>query len=101
MEPIRYSDVLRATGGEPTGPVQGDPLIEGVTTDSREVPANSLFVPLRGPRFDGHAFMQQAFTRGASFSLVRSAPPMPSARSSFRDGKTGSASPTVSSWVAP
>ncbi|MDF1699955.1 MAG: UDP-N-acetylmuramoyl-tripeptide--D-alanyl-D-alanine ligase [Planctomycetota bacterium] len=70
MDPIRYSDVLRATGGEPTGPVQGDPLIEGVTTDSRDVPPNSLFVPLRGPRFDGHAFMQQAFTRGASFSLV-------------------------------
>ena len=70
MEPIRYSDVLRATGGEPTGPVRGDPLIEGVTTDSRDVPANSLFVPVRGPRFDGHAFMQQAFTRGASFSLV-------------------------------
>lgn len=70
MEPIRYSDVLRATGGEPTGPVQGDPLIEGVTTDSRDVPPNSLFVPVRGPRFDGHAFMQQAFARGASFSLV-------------------------------
>lgn len=70
MEPIRYSDVLRATGGEPTSPVQGDPLIHGVTTDSRDVPQGSLFVPIRGPRFDGHAFMQQAFARGASFSLV-------------------------------
>ncbi|MDA1195665.1 MAG: UDP-N-acetylmuramoyl-tripeptide--D-alanyl-D-alanine ligase [Planctomycetota bacterium] len=70
MEPIRYSELLRATGGEPTGPVQGDPLIEGVTTDSRNVPARSLFVPLRGPRFDGHVFMQEAFTRGASFTLV-------------------------------
>ncbi len=70
MEPIRYSDVLRATGGEPAGPVQGDPLIEAVTTDSRHVPANSLFVPIRGLNFDGHAFMQEAFTRGASFTLV-------------------------------
>lgn len=70
MEPMRYSDVLRATGGESTGAVDGDPLIEGVTTDSRNVPANSLFVPLRGPNFDGHAFMDQAFLRGASFTLV-------------------------------
>jgi UDP-N-acetylmuramoyl-tripeptide--D-alanyl-D-alanine ligase len=70
MEPIRFSDVVRATGGEVTGPVDGDPLIEAVTTDSRDVPPRSLFVPLRGPHFDGHAFMEQAFLRGASFSLV-------------------------------
>jgi len=70
MEPIRYSDLIRATGGEPAGPVQGDPLIAAVTTDSRNVPPNSLFVPLRGPNFDGHAFMQEAFTRGAAFTLV-------------------------------
>ncbi|MDJ0522673.1 MAG: UDP-N-acetylmuramoyl-tripeptide--D-alanyl-D-alanine ligase [Planctomycetota bacterium] len=70
MEPIRYSDILRATGGEPAGPVDGDPVIEAVTTDSRDVPARSLFVPIRGPNFDGHAFMEQAFLRGASFTLV-------------------------------
>jgi len=70
MEPIRFSDILRATGGEAAGPVDGDPLIEAVTTDSRNVPARSLFVPIRGPNFDGHAFMEQAFLRGASFTLV-------------------------------
>lgn len=70
MEPIHYSDILRATGGEPAGPVDGDPVIEAVTTDSRNVPARSLFVPIRGPNFDGHAFMEQAFLRGASFTLV-------------------------------
>ncbi len=72
MEPIRFSEILRATGGEPAGPVDGDPVIEAVTTDSRNVPARSLFVPIRGPNFDGHAFMEQAFLRGASFTLVSS-----------------------------
>jgi len=70
MEPIRFSDILRATGGDPAGPVDGNPVIEAVTTDSRHVPARSLFVPIRGPNFDGHAFMEQAFLRGASFTLV-------------------------------
>jgi len=70
MEPIRFSDVIRATGGESTGPVDGDPLIEAVTIDSREVPARSLFVPIRGHKFDGHVFMEQAFLNGASFTLV-------------------------------
>ncbi len=70
MEPIRFSDILRATGGEAAGPVDGNPVIEAVTTDSRHVPARSLFVPIRGPNFDGHAFMDQAFLRGASFTLV-------------------------------
>ena len=70
MEPIRLSDVIRATGGEPTSPVVGNPVIEAVTTDSREVPARSLFVPIRGHKFDGHVFMEQASVNGASFTLV-------------------------------
>jgi UDP-N-acetylmuramoyl-tripeptide--D-alanyl-D-alanine ligase len=70
MEPIRLSDVLRATGGELAGPMEGDPLIRAVSTDSREMPPGSLFVPLRGTRYDGHVFVEQAFVNGAAFSLV-------------------------------
>ncbi len=70
MEPIRYSDVLRATGGEPAGPVDGDPLIPSVTTDSRNVEPGALFVPLRGKRFDAHQFINEAFLGGAGFCLV-------------------------------
>lgn len=70
MEPIRFSDVLRATGGLPAGPVQGDPVIPAVTTDSRDVPPGALFIPLRGKRLDAHAFVEQAFLNGAGFSLA-------------------------------
>ncbi|MFV1959882.1 MAG: Mur ligase family protein, partial [Planctomycetota bacterium] len=70
MEPIRYSDVLRATGGEPAGTVDGDPVIPAVTIDSRNVPAGSLFVPIRGRRHDAHAFVEKAFLGGAGFSLA-------------------------------
>lgn len=70
MEAFRLRDVLRATGGELLGSVEGDPSIPSVTTDSKDVPAGSLFVPLRGKRYDGHVFVEQAFLHGASFSLA-------------------------------
>jgi UDP-N-acetylmuramoyl-tripeptide--D-alanyl-D-alanine ligase len=70
MEPIRFSDVLRATGGVPAGPVQGDPLIPDVTTDGRSVTPGALFIPLRGKRYDAHQFVEQAFLNGAGFSLA-------------------------------
>jgi UDP-N-acetylmuramoyl-tripeptide--D-alanyl-D-alanine ligase len=80
MEPIRLSDVLRATGGELAGPRRlagagSDPVLTSVSTDSRRVEKGALFVPLRGKRHDAHRFVEEAILAGASFSLVaRDAP---------------------------
>ena len=70
MEPLRFSDILRATGGEPVGPVRGDPAFPAVTTDSRTIERGSLFVPIRGKKQDGHQFLEQAFLAGAGFALA-------------------------------
>lgn len=50
----------------------GNPLaqVRGVTLDSRQVRPGDLFVALRGERFDGHEFVEQALERGASAVLV-------------------------------
>ncbi len=42
----------------------------GVSTDSRALQRGNLFVALRGPHFDGHAFLDQAMQRGAVAALV-------------------------------
>jgi murE/murF fusion protein len=42
----------------------------GVTTDSRAIEPGALFVPLRGERFDGHDWIQQALKAGAAAALV-------------------------------
>jgi len=41
-----------------------------VTTDSRSLEAGSLFVALRGERFDGHEFVAEAAARGAAGAVV-------------------------------
>jgi UDP-N-acetylmuramoyl-tripeptide--D-alanyl-D-alanine ligase len=41
-----------------------------VGTDTRAVAAGSTFLALQGERFDGHAFVREAFARGAAACIV-------------------------------
>lgn len=51
---------------------QGKPnqCIMAVDTDSRNIHPNSLFIPLRGERFDGHQFVPAALQAGALATLM-------------------------------
>ncbi|MHB1843907.1 MAG: UDP-N-acetylmuramoyl-tripeptide--D-alanyl-D-alanine ligase [Deltaproteobacteria bacterium] len=62
------AQALAWTGGKPFGALPE--RFQGVSTDSRHVPAGSLFVALRGERFDGHAFVGAAARSGASAAMV-------------------------------
>ena len=46
---------------------------EGVSTDTRGVGDGQLFVALRGERFDGHEFLEQARSQGAVAAVVDTA----------------------------
>lgn len=55
--------------------IQGGGLpaeIQAVGTDSRSLPSGSLFVALRGERFDGHDYLEQAASAGAVAAMVDS-----------------------------
>lgn len=43
--------------------------IAGVSTDTRSIPAGSLFIPLIGEKFDGHAYAEEAYHKGAAAVL--------------------------------
>ncbi len=43
---------------------------EGVSTDSRDIRKNDLFVPIKGTNFDGHDFIVPALEAGALGSLI-------------------------------
>jgi UDP-N-acetylmuramoyl-tripeptide--D-alanyl-D-alanine ligase len=66
---LTLADVARVTSGRR---IRGSDGMEvfGVSTDSRKVQKGSLFVALRGERFDGHDFVEQALASGASAALV-------------------------------
>ncbi len=42
----------------------------GVTTDSRKVEKDNLFIPLVGERFDGHDYIEQCYNTGAVVCLT-------------------------------
>ncbi|NMG45937.1 UDP-N-acetylmuramoyl-tripeptide--D-alanyl-D-alanine ligase [Aromatoleum toluvorans] len=50
--------------------VNGDATFTSVGTDSRRIRAGQLFVALRGERFDGHDFVEQAIAAGAVAVMV-------------------------------
>ena len=47
-----------------------DVRFKGVSTDSRSIGRDELFVAIRGERFDGHDFLGVARERGAAAALV-------------------------------
>ncbi|NPU83280.1 MAG: UDP-N-acetylmuramoyl-tripeptide--D-alanyl-D-alanine ligase [Syntrophaceae bacterium] len=53
----------------------GPGTVKGVSTDTRTLRPGSLFVALRGDRFDGHRFLAAAAEAGAAAMVVREAPP--------------------------
>ncbi len=48
----------------------GSLSVTAVITDTRQIVPGCLFVALRGPRFDGHDFVEQAMEKGAIAALV-------------------------------
>ncbi|NOU76120.1 UDP-N-acetylmuramoyl-tripeptide--D-alanyl-D-alanine ligase [Paenibacillus sp. LMG 31458] len=54
-----------------------DILIKGISTDTRTIRPGSLFVPLIGDHFDGHAYASEAYSKGAAAALWQDDHPHP------------------------
>jgi len=57
----QLEDVLKAVGGTLLSSEQEE--FASVSTDSRSIKKGELFVPLIGSRFDGHAFVREAYAK--------------------------------------
>lgn len=69
METRSIAFFAEACRGEPRSARVSDP-VRRVVTDSREAGVGDLFVALRGDRFDGHEFVEEALRRGAVAAVV-------------------------------
>ncbi|HDP24761.1 MAG TPA: UDP-N-acetylmuramoyl-tripeptide--D-alanyl-D-alanine ligase [Deltaproteobacteria bacterium] len=66
---IRAHDIAACTNGYI---LSGDPdtAFAGISTDSRTITRGTLFIALRGEHFNGHTFINEVITKGATGAVV-------------------------------
>ena len=74
MEPMSIREIEKTVRGVWWNPREGAEDVTSVTTDSRNVPAGSLFIPIVGEKFDGHRFIGAALDQGAAGVLCAKLP---------------------------
>ena len=71
MENLMLSEVVSAVRGSFGFPA--DIKVENISTDTREIGKESVFIALKGERFDGHDFAAQAMEKGACAVITEKA----------------------------
>ena len=66
---LTVKELLEATDGTLLSGDEGT-VIRHVSIDSREIPEDCLFVPIRGETNDGHDYIEKALTAGALATLT-------------------------------
>lgn len=62
-------EILKATGGRVLDGEKGI-IFSGVSTDSRTIKEGEIFIALKGQKFDGHDFLGDAISKGATAIIV-------------------------------
>ncbi|MFQ6049271.1 MAG: UDP-N-acetylmuramoyl-tripeptide--D-alanyl-D-alanine ligase, partial [Phycisphaerae bacterium] len=78
MKPLVVQEAVEAMQGRVLGRMANFSIV-GVSTDSREVGPGQMFVALRGERYDGHAFVEEALSKGACAAVVSRVADLPEA----------------------
>lgn len=65
MEKLSLNQVMGFVKGQCSHPDVNSIEITNICTDTRKIEAGCLYVPIKGERFDGHQFIEDAFSKGA------------------------------------
>jgi len=68
---LSLEEISKAVGGTLEGP--GGSKVRGYSIDTRTLNSGELFFAIKGPRFDGHQFVNQAFEKKAAAVVVEAA----------------------------
>jgi UDP-N-acetylmuramoyl-tripeptide--D-alanyl-D-alanine ligase len=94
MIDVLLSQIARQVGGQLIG---GDRVIRAISTDTRHIQDEAMFVALVGERFDAHDFIEQALANGAQALMVSHQIDLPVAQVLVEDTKH--ALGLLASWV--
>ncbi len=71
MRPMTLKEIASACGGRLVSAENVNELtVNDITIDSRTVKKGSLYIPIKGQRFDGHDFIDSVFENGAVCTLT-------------------------------
>ena len=70
MEGVSVGEIQQWTKAELVGILDQGWQPPGIATDTRAIAPGEFFLALRGPRFDGHDFVETALAGGASGAIV-------------------------------
>lgn len=68
MKPITLEEILKSTCGKLIS--EKEKTIEYISTDSRDIKKNTLYIPIIGERLDGHNFLEDAYNNGCRIFLI-------------------------------
>ncbi len=73
MNSISIQDIINASGGRlyyGNSSRTGDVYVNSITSDSREVKDNTLFLCIKGERVNGHDFLSASYEKGAVCAFI-------------------------------
>lgn len=71
------SEIEKMSGGDSLDSKYRDIIVKGVSTDSRNIKSENLFIPLIGENFNGHKFIQNIIDKNAKATLWNRDEPLP------------------------
>ena len=63
------NDLKKAIGVSPIN-VKNDLQLSGISIDSRKIKQGDLFIAIKGDRFNGHNYIDEAFQNGAIVAIT-------------------------------
>ncbi len=67
---LKLYDLLDWSGGQLLTPASSDAVFAGISSDTRTIEPDSLFLALHGQQHDGHRFLRQALDAGARGLII-------------------------------
>ncbi len=68
MLKLSLDEIVKATKGKPL--LNNNKEVEYISTSSKDIKENTLFIPIKGEKYDGHAFLEDAYNNGCRIFLI-------------------------------